>query len=163
QHEIIAAKITELGERLPPGLVAAENPAGQRPAWGAATGLGALGLALWKLKTLLLGLTKASTLLTMFMSLGVYWAAWGWKFALGIVLSIYVHEMGHVIALRRLGFKASAPMFIPGIGAVVRLQQQVVNPREDAEIGLAGPIYGLGAAVFSLVLWLVTDQQIFAA
>ena len=60
--------------------------------------------------------------------------------ALGLVLSIYVHEMGHVIALRRYGFKADAPMFIPGLGAIIRLRQHVVDPRADAQIGLAGPI-----------------------
>ena len=54
-------------------------------------------------------------------------------------------------------------MFIPGLGAVLRLQQQVVNSREDAEIGLAGPIYGLGAAVVALGLWLATKHPIFAA
>lgn len=88
---------------------------------------------------------------------------WGWKFALGLVLSIYVHEMGHIIALRRYGFRTGAPTFIPGLGALIRLQQQVVNPREDADIGLAGPIYGLGAAIVSLGLWQVTQQPIFAA
>ncbi len=71
--------------------------------------------------------------------------------------------MGHVIALRRYGFKATAPMFIPGIGAIVRLQQKVVNPQEDADIGLAGPIYGLGAALVSLGLWFATQRPIFAA
>ena len=83
------------------------------------------------------------------LSLGVYWTAWGWQFALGIILSIYVHEMGHVFALHRYGFKAAAPMFVPGVGALVRLQQPVTNTREDADIGLAGPIYGLGAALFA--------------
>src|SRR4029079_13484890 len=101
------------------------------------------------------------TVLSMLLSLGVYWTAWGWKFALGIVLSIYVHEMGHVIVLGRYGFRATAPMFIPGLGALVRLRQHVVNPREDAEIGLAGPIYGLGAALVALGLWLATKEQIF--
>jgi Zn-dependent protease len=99
----------------------------------------------------------------MLLSLGVYWTAWGWKFALGIVLSIYVHEMGHVLALRRYGFRATAPMFIPGFGALIRLQQRVVNPQEDADIGLAGPIYGLGAALFCLALWGIAQQPIFLA
>jgi len=120
-------------------------------------------LMVWKLKALLLGLGKGATLLSMLLSLGVYWTAWGWKFALGLVLSIYVHEMGHVIVLRRYGFRASAPMFIPGIGALIRLQQQVVNPREDAEIGLAGPIYGLGAAAVAMGIWYATGYPIFAA
>ncbi len=164
QHQAITAKITELGRDIPFDVVPASKPAdGKSPASKAAAGLGAIGLMLWKLKALLLGLTKGTTLLSMLLSLGVYWTIWGWKFALGLVLSIYVHEMGHVIALRRYGFKASAPTFIPGLGALIRLRQQVVNPDEDAEIGLAGPIYGLGAAVVALGLWYSTKLPIFAA
>ena len=63
-------------------------------------------LALTKAKFLLLGLTKASTFLSMFLAMGVYWTAYGWKFALGLVVSIYIHEMGHVAALHRYGFRA---------------------------------------------------------
>ena len=164
QHQVISAKITELGRKLPSGFVIAKQPAKHKsPAVGVATGAGAIGLMFWKFKALFFGLAKGTTLLSMLLSFGVYWTAWGWPFALGLVLSIYVHEMGHVIALRRYGFKATAPMFIPGLGALIRLQQQVVNPREDADIGLAGPIYGLGAALVALGLWLATKAEIFAA
>lgn len=164
QHQAVAAKITELGRDIPFNAVPASPGAkAKSPASKAAAGLGAIGLTLWKLKALLLGLTKGSTMLSMLLSLGVYWTIWGWKFALGLVLSIYVHEMGHVIALRRYGFKASPPTFIPGLGALIRLRQQVVNPDEDAVIGLAGPIYGLGAALVSLGIWYATKAPIFAA
>jgi Zn-dependent protease len=164
QHQVIAQKITELGRQLPSAAATVEPAAGQnRAGWRIASGLGAMGLLAWKAKALLLGLGKGSTLLSMLLSLGVYWTVWGWKFALGLVLSIYVHEMGHVIALRRLGFRATAPMFIPGLGALIRLQQKVVNPWEDAQIGLAGPIYGLGAAIVALGLWMATAEPIFAA
>ena len=54
---------------------------------------------------------------------------WGWQFALGLVLSIYVHEMGHVVALRRYGFNATAPMFIPGSG---RADPPQAAPRQRA-------------------------------
>jgi Zn-dependent protease len=142
-----------------------------RAAAGAA---GGIALLLWKFKfaaiflltkgkLLLFGLTKATTLLSMLLSLGVYWTIWGWRFALGLVLSIYVHEMGHVFALRRYGFKATAPMFIPGLGALIRLQQHPANPHEDAAIGLAGPIYGLAAAAASYGLFHATGNPIFAA
>src|ERR1700689_2677115 len=81
-----------------------------------ATGAGSAALLLLsKGKLLLLGLTKLSTLLSMFAFFGVYWTLYGWAFALGLVLSIYVHEMGHVSALRRYGIPATAPMFIPGL------------------------------------------------
>ena len=83
----------------------------------------------------------------MLAAFGVYWTVFGGRFALGFVLSIYIHEMGHVAALMRYGVPATAPLFIPGLGAVIRLRQSFINPREDARVGLAGPIWGCGAAL----------------
>ena len=135
---------------------------------------GGVGLLLWKFKfilvfvatkakLLLLGLGKASTLLSMLVSLGVYWTIWGWQFALGVVLSIYVHEMGHVAALRRFGIPASAPMFIPGVGAVVRMETYPQTAKEDARVGLAGPIYGLGCAALVAAAYYATGYPLLAA
>lgn len=132
------------------------------------------GLAVWKfkfvfvaiaskLKLLLMGVSKGSTFFSMLVYLGPCWALWGWKFGVCIVLSIYVHEMGHVAALTRYGIKASAPMFIPGFGALVRLHQYPSDAIEDARIGLAGPLWGLGAALASCGAWLVTGNALFAA
>src|SRR6202140_3907391 len=111
--------------------------------------IGTIGALLLKFKTLglviltkgklvLLGLTKLNTLLSMLVSIGFYWALYGWKFGLGFVLSIYVHEMGHVMALARYGIPASPPMLIPGFGAFVRLKAYPALPGEDARVGLAG-------------------------
>jgi Zn-dependent protease len=119
--------------------------------------------ALTKGKLLLLGLTNSTTLLTMLPSIGLYWTAYGWRFALGIVLSIYVHEMGHVAVLRRFGIAASAPMFIPGLGAVIRSRQQPTSPRELARVGLGGPIWGLGAAIAAFIMYGLTGAPIWAA
>jgi Zn-dependent protease len=90
---------------------------------------------------------------------GVYWAAFGWPLALGLVVSIYIHEMGHVAALVHLGKKASAPMFIPGVGAFVSYSRGITDPREDAYIGLAGPIWGAGAGLtaFGIAKWTGSD------
>jgi len=136
--------------------------------------LGPVGVVLWKFKTfallavtkgklLLLGLTKISTLLSMIAFFGVYWSLYGWKFALGFVLSIYIHEMGHVIALRKYGIAASAPMFVPFLGAFVRLKQYPANAGQDARVGLAGPIFGLGAAIFAWICALTTGDAIWYA
>lgn len=142
------------------------------PAWLAP--LGVVGLVLWKFKflvglvltkgkLLLVGLTKSSTLFSMLAAVGVYWTLWGWWFALGFVLMIYVHEMGHVAALSRLGIRASAPMFLPGLGAVVRMDQYPASPREDARVGLAGPMWGLGAAMAAYGGYLATGQPLLGA
>ncbi len=175
QGQVIDGRIAELGQRVDatPGLVSRPHPSDRAPgpeegatrsSWASAAGIGALLLmVLSKAKLLLLGLTKASTFFSMFATLGLYWAAFGWWFALGFVLSIYVHEMGHVAALLRYGIKASAPLFIPGLGAVVRLQQSMNDPRQDARVGLAGPLWGLGAAVVSYVGFLASGEPVWAA
>ncbi len=139
---------------------------GAQPWWKKASTLGPVGVAmalLGKAKFLLLGFSKLGTLLSFFVSLSVYWALWGWQFALGFLLSIYIHEMGHVYALAQYGIAATAPMFIPGFGALVRLKQNPANPIEDARVGLAGPIWGLGACLASLAIYALTGNALFAA
>ena len=159
QHAAVGERIDALTRSGGPAVVTPEMP--KSGIWKWLGGLGPLGVLLWKMKfilvalatkgkLLLLGLTKASTFFSMLLAFGVYWSAWGMWFAAGLVLSIYVHEMGHVAALRRFGLSASAPMFIPGFGALIRLRAQRLAPHEDARIGLAGPMWGLGAAVVSL-------------
>ena len=80
----------------------------------------------------------------------VYWHAFGWPFAIALVITTYIHEMGHVAALMRLGITASAPMFVPGFGAYVRLQEHPATVGEDAHVGLAGPVWGVTTAVLTL-------------
>lgn len=111
----------------------------------------AILLFLTKAKFLLLGLAKLQTLLSMLASIGLYWSLYGWKFATGFVVGIYIHEMGHVWMLRRYGLRASAPMFIPGFGAFVSLYDSPANAGQDARIGLAGPLWGTGAALAFLL------------
>jgi Zn-dependent protease len=139
----------------------AGKTAKRRSGWLA--GLGVVGVLLLKFKWVLIallgkgkllavGLLQAKTFLSMGLALLVYVTAWGWKFALGIVVSMYVHEMGHVARLRHYGIPATAPMFVPGFGAFVRLRQPPRSPAEDASVGLAGPLWGLAAAaVFFLI------------
>jgi Zn-dependent protease len=136
--------------------------------------LGVAGLLIWKLKflfvalltkgkLLLLGFTKVGTVASLFVSLGVYWTAWGWKFAAALLGGIYIHEVGHVAELRRRGMRADAPMFVPGVGAFVRMHQHASTPAEDARIGLAGPIWGLGAAIAAFAVALATGSKFWMA
>jgi Zn-dependent protease len=164
QHQVIVEKVKALVEQVDrmPATPGAPAPSGTKKRTGVIGGIVtvlillatkfkfALLFLLTNGKLLLLGLTKGGMLLSMFASFGVYWGVFGWKFAAGLLLSIYVHEMGHVAALRHFGIAASAPMFIPGLGAVVRLREKLHSPVEDARVGLAGPWWGFGAAV---VVW----------
>jgi Zn-dependent protease len=173
QHATITAKVSELTRQVdatgvrptgqPSTSPGSKSSSNLRKTLGAGGVVAFLTFLLPKGKLLLLGLTNASTFFTMLLSLGVYWAAFGWKFALGLVLSIYVHEMGHVAALLRYGMKASAPLFVPGLGALVMLKQRPADPREDARIGLAGPLWGLGAAAGAYAVALYTGWPTWAA
>jgi Zn-dependent protease len=122
-----------------------------------------LVVAISKGKLLLLGLTKLSTFASMLAFFAVYWSLFGWRFALGFVLSIYIHEMGHVMALRKYNIAASAPMFIPFFGAFVRMKQYPGNVAEDARVGLAGPIWGLGSAIAAWLAAIATGLPVWYA
>ncbi len=83
---------------------------------------------------------------SMAVSIWAYSLLWGWSFAAGFVVLIFVHEMGHVLELRRQGVRASAPMFIPFLGAMVAMKEMPANALAEAKVGLAGPLLGsLGA------------------
>jgi Zn-dependent protease len=159
QHQKISARVAEIDHQL------AGAPPESHGGWKKASmGVGpALVLLLSKGKFLLLGLTKLSTLVTMFASLGVYWALYGWGLAAGLIVSIYIHEMGHVAVIRRYGFPASAPMFIPGLGAFIQLRGVKLPPIPDSRIGLAGPIYGVGAAAAALAMYYLTGVKVWGA
>jgi Zn-dependent protease len=172
QFAAVSAKLAELSRH--PEATSAAPPA-PKPNWANRAGIpGAILLFAWKFKVvlaflltkgklLLLGLTKGSTFFSMLLSMGFYWTAWGWKFAVAFVLSIYVHEMGHVAMLRRFGIPASAPMFIPGVGAFIRARFYPHEPVAEARVGLAGPIWGTGAAIACYGLYLTTTEPFWIA
>jgi Zn-dependent protease len=110
------------------------------------------GLALKALFVALPNLKLLVTAGTALVSVAAYSIFFGWWFALGFVVLLFVHEMGHVIALRREGIKASAPMFVPFMGAVIVARSLGENALAEARVGLAGPILGsLGAAAVAVV------------
>ncbi len=112
---------------------------------------GALGVLVFltgKLKFLgvLAGVLKFKTLATMALSVGVYATQWGWSFAAGFVILIFIHELGHAIVLRREGIPAGAPVFIPFVGAFIAMQGRPRDAAVEARVAIGGPILGsLGA------------------
>jgi len=128
-------------------------------------GAGALLLAT-KGKALILLLPKLkifTTSASMLVSIGAYALIWPWTFALGFVLLLLLHELGHVIQLRREGVEASAPMFIPFLGAVIAAKSMGEDAAAEARVGLAGPILGSIASLVPLGLWLATGDDFWRA
>ena len=105
----------------------------------------ALGALLLKFGGVLL---QVKFLFSMFVSAAFYVWFGGWWFGLGLVLLLFVHEMGHVLEAKRQGLPVSAPLFIPFLGALITLKQMPHNAWNEAKLAIAGPILGsLGAAV----------------
>jgi Zn-dependent protease len=106
-----------------------------------------LGLLLLKFGGLLLKFKVVTTGASMLVSIAAYTWIWGLPFAIGFVLLIFVHELGHVVELRRQGVPASAPLFIPFLGAMIGMKELPDDAWKEARVALAGPILGsIGAA-----------------
>ncbi len=89
---------------------------------------------------------------TMLLSVFAYALFFGWRYAVGLVILIFIHEMGHFMAARQCGLKVGAPTFIPFLGAWIDLKEQPMNAETEAFVGLAGPMLGsLGAFVFYMI------------
>jgi Zn-dependent protease len=165
----------------PPGAPARDNPFGDPgrargagPARGlrkrtgsALAGLLALlakfGAALKALLVALPNFKLLTTAGTALVSVAAYSLFWGWTFAAGFVVLLFIHEMGHVLQLRREGIKASAPMFVPFLGALIMAKSLGENALAEARVGLAGPILGSLAAAAVAVAGALTDSSLLLA
>jgi Zn-dependent protease len=120
-----------------------------------------VALFLLKAKSFIFLIFKLKFLLGIFSFFGLYWLLFGWKFAVGFTVTIFIHEMGHYVAVKRRGLKAELPIFFPGLGAYVRWYGLGVSREDLAAIALAGPLFGLVAALACWGLYWQTHLQIF--
>jgi Zn-dependent protease len=128
--------------------------------------IAALGLLIFKFKAVILAVFKLkvfATSATMLVSIAAYAWIWGWRFAVGFVLLLLLHELGHVLELRRQGIPASAPLFIPFLGAVVGMKQMPHNVWKEAQVALAGPILGSLAALGCWFAGEALDSELLVA
>jgi Zn-dependent protease len=155
-------------EYLPPAPEREYRPIQPEPGWRSLARklwapLAAVGAFLAKFGAVLLKLKIFTTAGTMLVSTAAYAWIWGWRFAIGFVLLLFVHELGHVIELRRQGVPASAPLFIPFLGAVVGMKQLPDDAWKEAKVALAGPILGSLAAGVTWGLGEAFDSQLLVA
>jgi len=142
-------------------------PPKPRGPWVTIAALAVLGLS--KLKFLLVAvkaLPFAKILLTsgtMLVSMAVYAWGMGLPFAVGFVLMILIHELGHGYAMRRHGLAAGAPVFIPFFGALISMKDQPRTPLVEAEVAIAGPVAGAAAALAACGLFFVTHSPLYLA
>ena len=121
-----------------------------------------------KMKGLLIPVLKFFPLIlktggTMIVSIWAYAMLWGWRFAVGFVLLIFVHECGHLLVAKRLGLKVGAPMFIPFVGALIALKEMPRNAWMEAQVGIGGPLLGTVGAAVCYAIYLATGNGLFGA
>ena len=119
-----------------------------------------------KAKFLLLLGVKAKYLTTagsMIVSIGAYTLLWGWRFAALFVALLFVHELGHAIALKREGIPTSPILFVPFLGAVIGMRGMPRNAWIEAKVGLAGPLLGSFGAAVVLALSHATGSRLLEA
>lgn len=155
EYAAVEQEIGKLDRRLNPQA---------KPDWRKRLGpLGAVIAFLAKFKGLLLLLAKWKMFFSLFAFFGVYWAMFGWWFAVGICGSIFIHEMGHYVTVKRFGFRAELPMFIPGFGAYVKWNGAMADVGTRAIISLAGPLFGFFSGLIAYGVYVGTGDNIWLA
>jgi len=156
---ISTAQSAQPAQSAKPGASAAPPPN-----WVKRLGpLGPFALLLLKFKTLFLLLFKLKFLFSFLLFFGLYAGMFGWRWGLGLSVSILIHEMGHFIDVKRRGLPAEMPVFLPGFGAYVRWTGLGVTRRQIAQISLAGPLAGWIAAAVCFLLYAQTGNLLWAA
>jgi Zn-dependent protease len=143
-----------------------ERRSNQRPRWRRALGplVPILIFAATKLKFIVTAFKSVKFLgtgVTMLVSAGAYALLFPWHFAVGLVVLIFIHEMGHSLVLKRYGMAATAPIFIPFLGAFIGMKQLPKNSVMEAYVGLGGPILGSLGAFAAWGIYLLNGHTIF--
>jgi Zn-dependent protease len=100
---------------------------------------------------------------TMLLSVLLYSWVYGWKYAVGFVLLIFVHEMGHYVAARQRGLAVGMPTFIPFVGAWTEMKQLPHDVETEAYVGFAGPLVGTMGALACYWLARETGSEMLLA
>jgi Zn-dependent protease len=136
----------------------------------ALSSLGVAGLLILqffaKLKFLLFPLLKFFPLIlksggSMLLMIGIYGSLWGWKWGVGFVILLLLHECGHLVAAKMFGLKVGAPVFIPFMGAFIALKEAPRNAWIEACVGIGGPLLGSAAALVCHVIGIAFDWPLF--
>ncbi len=149
---------------IPPDSPYHRSPAPPQRNRGAMGGLGAVLAGVWAFVKfgglLLFKIPAAGTLISLVVSFGGYAIFYGPWFAVALLSMIFIHEMGHVLEIRRQGMTATAPIFIPFLGAAIFQRSHPTDALKQAEIGIAGPIAGTIGATAAFALYGATHNDV---
>lgn len=161
RRDNLRAVMQGMTQPAPAPLKAPKPDTGPKPTGQSRGLLGSLGAGLllllgkFKFLSVLFGVLKLKTLATMLLSIALYATQWGWEFAAGFVLLIFVHEAGHAVVLQREGIPASAPVFIPFVGAFIAMRGRPRDAYVEAKVGIGGPLFG------SIAAWAVLAAGVY--
>jgi Zn-dependent protease len=84
---------------------------------------------------------------SMLLSVLAYALVYGWRYAVGFVALLFVHELGHYLAARQRGLQVGLPTFLPFVGAWIEMKQMPHDAETEAWVGFSGPLLGSLAAL----------------
>jgi Zn-dependent protease len=129
-------------------------------------GIGAIFAAIFgwllKFKSLAFLLKFGAAGFSALISAGIYAIVFGWPFAIGLVISLFIHEMGHALVMKLKGIPIGSLVFIPLLGAAVTMSRMPQNAKDEAEVGIAGPIAGGIAASACFLMAHLQPQSVWA-
>ncbi len=96
-------------------------------------------------------------------SLATYTYLFTWQFAIMIMVSLFIHEFGHIVAMKRCGLHTKGIYFIPFVGAAAVTDGMLKSRKDEVFIAIMGPVWGFGLAILTALVWIVTDNTLFAA
>ncbi|MDQ1143662.1 Zn-dependent protease [Bacillus sp. SORGH_AS 510] len=135
---------------------------GTKTTWGVLGTIAALLLGKLKYLLVILKILKLQTLISMFIYLGTYALIFGWKFAVALVYLLFVHEMGHLYAAKRIKLPVSPAIFIPFMGAVIGMKEMPKNAKDEGFVAYMGPLFGLLSFLPAIPLYLFTHEPFWA-
>ena len=131
---------------------------GKSTSWGVLGTIGVLLLGKLKYVLVILKFLKLQTLLSMFIYLGTYALIFGWKFAVALVYLLFIHEMGHAYAAKRIKLPVSPAVFIPFMGAVIGMKEMPKSAKDEGFVAYMGPLFGLLSFLPAIPLYVYTHE-----
>lgn len=144
------------------GLEKKMEKSGTKTTWGVLGTIAALLLGKLKYLLVIFKILKLQTLISMFIYLGTYAFIFGWKFAVAFVYLLFVHEMGHLYAAKRIKLPVSPAIFIPFMGAVIGMKEMPKNAKDEGFVAYMGPLFGLLSFLPAIPMYLFTHEPFWA-